>query len=256
MNDWHNLFAFGESPYFAMYRCGLNGIPLDEVCEYCRQLGIAIREKDVRNYNDGSFKRSFAKPTSNFNPHLVKKTAATKVLTTRLEDFKTLPDGWRGTDKRWFPCSWENKPMQKWGYSKEYVPTLYDRDTAIALSDCGYVGQNMYAQTFIVIDIDGEGHGVVDEETIRWGEKYRNITECWSHPSKPGSFHLYFNTCKIIPISHFPYAHIDLMGNQTNAAVYTKIKQSNGINRMMLTKDIWKDFQSYISKRREERNSR
>ena len=259
MLDWRNLFAFGESPYFAMYRCGLNGVPLEEVLDHLQTLGIAVREKDIRNYNDGCFKRSFVRPASNFNPKLkssMRMPAANKVLTSRLSDFQTYPRGWKGTDKRWFPCSRENKPIQKWGYSKDYIPSLYTRDAAMAMSDCGYVGQNMYAQTFIVIDIDGEGHGTIDKDTIAWGSKYRNITECWSHPSKPGSFHLYFNTDRVIPISHFPYAHIDLMGNETNAAVYTKIKQSNGINRLELTEDIWKDFQSYILKRKEERDAR
>lgn len=254
MLDWRNLFAFGESPYFAMYRCGLNGIPLDDVLDHLRQLNIPVREKDIRNYNDGSFKRSFVRPQSNFNPTIKKPTAAQQVMQSKLSDLKKLPDGWKGTDKRWFPCSWDNKPMMKWGYSKDYIPSLYTRDAAIALSDCGYVGQNMYAQPFIVIDIDGEGHGTFDERTIAWGEKYRNITECWSHPSKPGSFHLYFSTPHIVPISHFPYAHIDLMGNQTNAAVYTKVKQSNGINRLMLTDDIWNDLKTYVNMRKEERN--
>lgn len=45
MLDWRNLFAFGESPYFAMYRCGLNGIPLDDVLDYLRQLNIPVRER-------------------------------------------------------------------------------------------------------------------------------------------------------------------------------------------------------------------
>lgn len=143
--------------------------------------------------------------------------------------------------------------MQKWGYSDGYSPTLYEREQAQALSPIGWVGQNIYAQPFIVFDIDGVGHGERDEQVIEFGNRYRNTTETWENPAKPGSFHLYFQTDHQIPISHFAYAKLDLMGNQKNAAVYTKDKVSNGIPRAPLTEDIWQSLQHYLSVRLEQR---
>jgi hypothetical protein len=144
-------------------------------------------------------------------------------------------------------------PMQKWGYSPDYRPNLYEHDGAVALSPIGWVGQNLYAQPFIVIDIDGDGHGTYDEQVIEFGNRYRNFTETWENPDKPGSFHLYFATDKIIPIGHFPYAKLDLMGNQKNAAVYLKNKVSNGIPRADLNKEFWSALKEYLDTRRQAR---
>ena len=46
--------------------------------------------------------------------------------------------------------------MQKWGWSKDYTPELYTRADARALSPCGWVGQNMLYQRFIVLDANGK----------------------------------------------------------------------------------------------------
>lgn len=254
--DWKNLFHKGESPYFAMYRCGIMGIPLDECTAECFQKGVPLREKDIRSWSDGHWKHCIGDHSrSVINPILKPGVRySTPILQSTLEDFETYPDGWVGTERRWFPCTKDNKPMQKWGYSKDYKPTLYERSEARALSPVGWVGQNMYAQPMIVIDIDGVGHGVKDEKVIAFGDQFREITQVWECWKKPGSFHLYFKTNRIIPIGHFPYAKLDLMGNQKNAAVYTKDKESNGLPMAELTEDIWQMLLSYLKQRKEERN--
>jgi hypothetical protein len=253
--DWKALFAPGESPYFAMFRCGCMGVPVSDCVALCTTLNIPLREKDVRAWKEGDWNNQVRRPGSVLNP-LIKPgyEACVPIMESTLDDFQRWPDGWSGSDRRWFPCNMENMPMQKWGYSPEYAPTLYERHTAQALSPIGWVGQNLYAQTFIVIDIDGRGHGGDDEQVITFGTKYRNFTETWENPSKPGSFHLYFATDRQIPISHFPYAKLDLMGNQKNAAVYTKNKQSNGVTRAVLNEGFWFDLKQYLDFRREQRN--
>jgi hypothetical protein len=175
------------------------------------------------------------------------------IMDSDLDDFIKWPQGWSGTGRRWFPCNEQNMPMQKWGYAPGHTPVLYEREAAIALSPIGWTGQNLYAQPFIVIDIDGRGHGEDDEQVIAFGNKYKRFTEAWENPDKPGSFHLYFSTDRQIPISHFPYAKLDLMGNQKNAAVYTKDKQSNGVARAALNVYFWNDLKSYLDGRRRQR---
>ena len=252
--DWRTLFAPGESPYFAMFRCGCMGVPIEDCVELCSRLGIPLRTKDSKAWADGDWNYKVRRPTSVLNP-LIRPgyENVVPIMDSTLDDFEKWPEGWPGTDCRWFPCNEQNMPMQKWGYSTDYAPTLYKRESAQALSPIGWVGQNLYAQPFIVIDIDGVGHGVSDPQVIAFGNRYRNFTETWENPAKVGSFHLYFDTDRQIPISHFPYAKLDLMGNQKNAAVYTKDKVSNGVPRARLNEEFWTDLKAYLADRREQR---
>lgn len=250
--DW---FRFGESPYFAMFRAGLAGIPFNELSAHLVSLCIPIREKDIRSYEEGRFKSCVH--TKSFDPVLPSRFPSKKRAID--EPFESLPmfvNGWNGCDRRWFPCSQDNLPMQKWGYSASYTPELYTRSHAVAMSPCGFVGQNMYMQPFVVLDIDGVGHGVRDEQVIEFGRRYSNKTECWESPDKPGSFHLYFKTRRVVPVMHFPFAKLDVMGNSVNAAVYTKRKESNLLPRMELTPQVWQDIRAYVTRREEERKCR
>lgn len=255
--DWQTLFASGESPYFAMFRCGSIGVPVEQCIALCARLNIPLREKDVRAWEDGNWNHQVNRSTSVLNPLLTRPgyEASTPVMQSVLTDYDSWPQGWTGTSRRWFPCNEQNMPMQKWGYSSEYTPTLYDREEAQALSPIGWVGQNLYAQPFIVIDIDGVGHGCVDEQVIEFGNLWRDQTETWENPSKVGSFHLYFQTDRQIPISHFPFAKLDLMGNQKNAAVYTKDKVSNDVPRRMLDAMFWEDLKTYLRYRHDQRDN-
>ena len=248
-SEWKSWFAPGESPYFMMYRAGCCGIPIEEISRHCSQMNIPLREKDVRNWSNGYWKHKIKSDESILNPVLKPNVQMRNLLTSDYEHLERLPEGWTGTDLRWFPCTQENRPMQKWGYADGFIPQLYDRASARALSPCGWVGQNMYMQPFVVIDIDGEGHGAHDDMVIQFGSEWIDRTECWMDPTKPGSFHLYFSTDRIVPIMHFNYAKLDLMGNQKNAAVYTKNKQSNGIPRACLS-EIWDQLKCYVEMRK------
>ena len=247
---WQDWFIPGESPYFPMFRAGCNGIPIDEVTDYCQRAGIPIRFKDVRAWQDGNWKHEIKHESSVINPKLRKLANSRVAATSKLEDFESWPEGWSGTSRRFFPTNEHNIPIQKWGYSEDYIPNLYDKADAAAMSPVGWVGQNIYAQPFIVFDIDGMGHGKRDEEVIAFGKLFKDLTECWEDPLKLGSFHLYFNTDKKIPIAHYNFAKLDILGNETNAAGYFKNKQSNGRERLDLTDEIWEMMKAYVQARR------
>ena len=243
------------SPYYGMYHCGYYGVPLEDCISKCQRNGIAIRKKDIQSYNDGVFKRGIGHIVQgNQVINMANVEPGMRFEDMRLEDFPMFPVGWVGTERRFFPCTQDNKPMQKWGWSTDYSPELYVKADAKALSPCGWVGQNMLYQRFIVIDIDGRGHGQDDLSTIAFGNLFKNQTFTMEDPAKPGSFHLYFETDRLIPVRHFPWAKIDLMGNAVNAAVYFKNKISNDMPMMKLDDNIWNSLMAYQKKRKEMQN--
>ena len=236
-------FNYG-SPYHGMYHCGYYGVPIEEAIAKCQRNGIALRKKDFESYNDGVFKRGIGKIICNgqmMNIADIKPT--TPFENMKLSDVPKMPVGWVGTERRFFPCTQDNRPMQKWGWSQDFSPELYVRADAKALSPCGWVGHNLLYQKFIVLDIDGRGHGEDDQ--------FREHTFTVEDPMKPGSFHLYFATDRLIPIRHFPWAKLDLMGNAANAAVYFKNKVSNGVPMMTLNDDVWNAVIEYQKRRKE-----
>lgn len=248
------LFHYGESPYFAMYTAGIKGIPFEDVSSYLQRINVGIRNKDIEQWRNGYFKHQVKRGNSSLNPypndtnHIMYKMRTIEDI--KFYEFPLYPDEWTGTEQRFFPCSKDNRPLVRWGWKENFSPELYDRASAKALSPCGWIGQNMLYQKFIVIDIDGVGHGVVDEKTIEFGNRFKNYTMCYEDPNKQGSFHLYFHTNRIIPVKHFPHAKIDLMGNAVNAAVYFKNKISNGVDPALLTEDIWKELIAYQKERK------
>jgi hypothetical protein len=231
--------------------------------------GIPLRAKDIQSWQDGAFKHqvyqaifeqqlteSRRTPGSRINPtnkvrsmpvNLPSLRLATQPSFDgmRLEDLPMLPDGWRGCERRFFPCTADNRPMMQWGWKPGFEPNLMLRRDAEAISPVRWVGQNMLYQNFIVMDIDGVGHGTMDQEVIDFGNRFRDMTMTLEDPRKYGSFHLYFMTDRLIPVKHFPYAKLDLMGNAVNAAVYFKNKVSNGMPAAMLTPQIWNALQEY-----------
>ena len=242
----------GGSPYYGMYHCGYYGVPLDDCLNKCKRNGILVREKDIRSYQDGQFKRGIGNVMSgSAKPSMADIKFGKPFNDMELSDFPRFPAGWNGTERRFFPCTVDNKPMQKWGWSKGFSPELYVMADAKALSPCGWVGQNMLYQKFVVFDIDGRGHGVDDDEVIRFGNMFKDETFTMEDPAKPGSFHLYFSTDRLIPVRHFPWAKLDLMGNAVNAAVYFKNKKWNGVPPMELTDEVWHAMIDYQSRRKE-----
>lgn len=250
------LFRVGESPYFSMYKAGYYGYSIEEVVSFLTKLNIPLREKDIRNWQAGAFKHqlyeSVLNPFISENPSSLHRGKMFE--DTDLEDFERFPDDWVSTEKRFFPCTEDNMPMTKWGWSSTFTPTLYTDSDARAISPSGWIGQNMLYQKFIVIDIDGVGHGETDPYVIAFGNMYKDKTMVMEDPNKVGSFHLYFETDRIIPIKHFPFAKLDLMGNAKNAAVYLKNKVSNGLPMAKLTNEVWHKLMSYINFRKENIN--
>lgn len=241
------------SPYFDMFRCGYYGVPLEDCINKCMANNIVLRQKDIESWEDGMFKREMKFSGVDVNRIERRQITETGVpfIEAKLSDFPLLPPGWKGTNKRFFPCTQDNRPMQKWGWSREHTPALYNKEDAKALSPCGWVGQNMLYQKFIVMDIDGRGHGEDDLQVIEFGRLFSDKTLTMEDPAKPGSFHLYFETDRLIPVRHFPWAKLDLMGNAVNAAVYLKNKVSNGLPMLQLTDSIWEAMMAYQKKRKE-----
>ena len=168
------------SPYLACYSMGLSGHDLPEVVSFFNRNGIQLREKDIQNWENGHFKYSIELEMDNRSlayqggrrEHLDK--SAEKII--QLSMFPKFPDGWSGCAQRFFPCTSDNRPKCKWGYTPGFIPSLTTKPSAIALSDNGLIGQNMLYQPFVVIDIDGNGHGDFDLEVIAFGNLYRDKT--------------------------------------------------------------------------------
>lgn len=265
----------GQSPYFGMFKAGRNGYSIEECTSHCTRWGIPLRAKDIEAWQDGSFKcqmsndlfeQELAKarlrpgshldPVNKVNPTTLASSHSCLVRQTNLEfqnlnNFPLLPKGCKGTGRRFFPCTEDNRPMMSWGWKPGYDPGLMTKTDAKVLSPVGWVGQNMLYQPFIVMDIDGVGHGCIDQQVINFGNQFRNRTLVMEDPNKVGSFHLYWRTDRLIPVKHFPNAKLDLMGNAVNAAVYLKNKQPNGIDMAMLTQDVWQVMLQYVASRKE-----
>ena len=241
------------SPYYGMFHCGYYGVPIEECLGKCQRNGIMIRKKDLDAYNDGAFKRGIGgmQVSHAVRQAIAQREAAIPFESMRLQDFPRFPVSWVPTKRRFFPCNQDNRPMQKWGWSKDFKPNLMTRKEAEALSPCRWVGQNMLYQRFIVLDVDGRGHGADDLDVISFGSLFKDETFSTEDPAKPGSFHLYFATDRLIPVRHFGWAKLDLMGNAVNAAVYFKNKVGNGVPMLPLTEEIWRMIIQYETGRKE-----
>lgn len=246
----------GGSPYYGMYHCGYYGVPLDECIAKCNRNGIALRRKDLQAYNDGAMKRGRTGLNVDARIRQLISQPTVPFESLKLEDFPKIPVSWISNQQRFFPCTQDNKPMQPWGWKKRedgsvFRPSLYMRWQAEQLSPCRWVGQNMLYQRFIVLDIDGRGHGADDLQVIEFGNLFKDETFTVEDPMKPGSFHLYFETDRLIPVRHFPWAKLDLMGNAVNAAVYFKNKVGNNVPMMKLSEEIWHIMMQYQIGRKE-----
>ena len=242
---------------------------LDEILPYGQSPQSHLRH-DIQSWQDGAFKNQVSqaifeqqlaekrrRPGSRLNPNnMVGKMPINNLPsfrlasqptfdTMRLTDFPKFPKGWKGCERRFFPCTSDNRPMMQWGWRPGFEPNLMLRADAEAISPVHWVGQNMLYQNFIVMDIDGVGHGTTDQAVISFGNMFRDLTLTLEDPRKRGSFHLYFMTDRLIPVKHFGWAKLDLMGNAVNAAVYFKNKISNGIPAAELTPEIWDEMQRY-----------
>lgn len=236
---------------YKFFLCGTQGHPLNKLQDYLNTHNMTMTLTQKQAYTDGLFK--FKLPTAlSITTHL-------HYSTTHFHDFYWMPQTWTGTTRRFFACSKNNTPLTRWGYvapdpitnTSFFDPNLLPLTDATCLSPVRWVGQNTYLQPFVVLDVDGVGHGCVDTDTIRFGEQFKNKTLTYEDPTKPGSFHLYFKTNRLIPTQHFPHAKLDLIGNNTNAAVYFKNKVSNHKPMLDLNAYIYNEIQKYQQSRKD-----
>ena len=251
---------YGESIYFDMYKWGLRHIPLDTIELDCAFAGVQIRDKDYRNYWNGWHNSSlYDGPASDdvfvLCPRWSREPGASEEFvqgkhywTYPENPFKGLPE----IENRWVPCNADNKPMIQW--SKGCM-TMGD---AVALSRQKYLAENLKGTHLIVIDCDGNHGDELDWETMWFLNRWRDDTHCIVKPGYdteiPQSFHLTFTTDRVIPTMHFPWAHIDIVGNRRNSLRYWKNKKWNGLAPAEMTAGRWAELQDYINRRRERAN--
>ena len=253
------------SIYFWMYEMGLKHVPLQEVSSAVRVSGKDIRKKDEENYWRGWQNSDLRSERDIFAVRKMMATKPDEFFVKALEDYPQHPyAGLPDIIQKWVPCSGENKPLIKWG---EGCLTKID---ALCYPGQVYLGENMRGCQTIVVDCDGDHNLPLDMRTISfldgWGVgthrldkpkrifEYEGYEQYADHPDcqGPASFHLTFQTDRVIPTMHFPYAGIDIVGNEKNSLRYWKNKKWNGVEPAWLTHDRWEALKEYIGKRREE----
>jgi len=251
------------SIYFWMYEQGLKHVNLTDVEFAVLQAGKHVRDKDRENYWNGYFRSDLYHGKGNEDIFLLTRQKERVLGNASQEFFSTAyydyPDHPYGNSKpeignRWVPCNKDNKPMIKW--SKGCM-TIAD---AIAYKDQIYLAENLKGTRFIVIDCDGDHGNELDLETMYFLNRWRQETHCLVKPGAefqgvPVSFHLTFKVDKIIPTMHFPYAHIDIVGNRRNSLRYWKNKQWNHIEPDEMTWQRWQELQEYVKYRKEKANA-
>lgn len=245
------------SIYYWMYEQGLKHVDLREIEAACNAAGVAIREKDERNYWNG-WQRSdlYRGPGKDdifeiSHGRIRERGASEEFLDIPFDQYPPFPEGEAPEDveKRWVPCSKDNKPLIPWSQG---CMSICD---AVAMSRQVYLAENMKGTRLIVIDCDGNHGDELDWETMWFLNRWRGETHCLVKPGYdteiPQSFHLTFAVDRMIRTMHFPYAHIDIVGNRKNSLRYWKNKQWNGIEPAPMTKERWAELQSYIRYRKE-----
>lgn len=247
------------SVYFDMYRWGLKQIPLQDIEEACKSVGKFLRKKDVENYWRGYYKSN--RNSGFFNINRKEYPVAVDKLDHELSAWPEHPYiGQPEIEQRWVPCNDINKPMIKWSNG------CLNQTDALAWPHSVYLAENLRHTRFIVIDCDGDhDDNDLDLETIMFLSSYLDKTHAMVKPKLvweydgyngtgieiPASFHLTFVTDRIIPTIHAPEAHIDILGNETNQLRYYKKKLWNGMEPIMMTKEIWNDIRGYCKRRKE-----
>ena len=241
------------SIYFWMYSQGLRQVPIEDIEMACLSMRKEIREKDYDNYWRGYYKSELYL-TDNWNSifrfhHWLDSNSSAVFLDNPYSKYPEHPYGTNVQD-RWVPCNKDNKPMIKWGNG---CMSLAD---AVAYPNQMYLAENLKGSKRIVIDCDGDHGEQLDVETMSFLHRYKSMTHCIEKPGRifmgmPVSFHLTFKVDRIIPTMHFPYAHVDIIGNRRNSLRYLKNKEWNGLLPAKMTEEVWKELQGYIGSRKE-----
>lgn len=233
---------YGYSIYMDCFKAGARGTPWGEIEKACSREGIVIRRKDYDNYQRG-LRASNHKKMDTLSPSILYPAGASNTFfEMKYTDYPKLPDGWKESDIRFFPAEGSGaKPLKGWRWGTH----LTTRQAAEAISPVGLYGENLLGCTHICLDIDGDHSDIVDEDLLRFATPWKKITEY--REARPTSFHLIFETDRIIPIMHWSFAHMDLIGNKSNAALYFKDKQIyNHENRVHMDDELWERLKSYI----------
>lgn len=247
------------SIYFWMYEQGLKHVQRQEIEVACSMAGVSIREKDWQNYWNGFYRSDlYGNGEGREDIWMIKKYTRQISLTstffnTEYGHYDKHPYygiEYPEIENRWVPCNKDNKPMIKWGNG---CMSLAD---AVAYKDQVYLAENLKGTKFIVIDCDGNHGDTPDWNTMLFLNRWRDDTHCIVKPNctsldMPMSFHLTFKVDKIIPTMHFPYAHIDIVGNRRNSLRYWKNKQWNHIEPIDMTSERWHELQVYLKYRKE-----
>jgi hypothetical protein len=248
-----------DSIYFWMYNQGLRHVPIDQIVSACACAGKDIRPKDFDNYWRGYYKADLYR-TGNwenlFKFKSTQKTPSLAFLDREYDEYPVHPYAsiiGRGMiNERWVQCNKDNKPMIKWGNG---CMMLSD---AVAYKDQVYLAENLKGTRYLVIDCDGN-HDGLDLETMFFLNRWRDDTHCIVKPEYydgvPTSFHLTFMTDRIIPTMHFPYAHIDIIGNRRNSLRYWKNKKWNHVEPIEMTSIRWEELKEYIEWRKDRANA-
>lgn len=254
------------SIYFWMYEQGLKGCELPEV-----ELALAAaqkhaRLKDLENFWRGWYNHRLYRSGSDDlldMSGLVRPTIAStanEFLDKAWDEYEDHPFLYKpDVELRYVPCSIENKPMIKWG---EGCMSLAD---ARAMSRACYLAENLYGTQRIVVDCDGDHDERLDFDTIDflWDMAERTGTHVLSKPKnvceypgyegmgmRPASFHLTFFVDKVVPTMHFPWCHIDVVGNKRNSLRYFKNKQWNGRQPAYMTSEVWDELRRFVKGRK------
>lgn len=253
----------GDSIYMWMYTQGLKHVPLRTIEYECAATGKEIREKDYRNYWNGYYRSDLYTSGTWANLFKFKKRADTPstAFTGKpysgypIHPYLRLPE----VENRYVPCDGSNKPMIRWGKG---CMTQVD---ATSMLNQVYLAENLAGTKLIVVDCDGDhDKGRLDMDVIDFLWKYSGITHTMSKPKaiadyegyqhtddiRPASFHLTFRVDKVIPTMHFPWCHMDIVGNMHNSLRYFKDKQWNHVPITDMTPEIWDDLRRYVERRR------
>lgn len=245
-----------ESIYFWMYSQGLKHVCLKDIEAACALACKEIRDKDYRNYWNGFHNSDLYKGPGKDDIFMLTKRSRPRFSSKdyfNKEYCMYDPHPYAKlkveVENRWVPCSSTNKPMIKWSNG---CMTMAD---AVAYKDQMYLAENVKGTKMIVIDCDGDHGEGIDYETMAFLHRYAEMTHCIEKPSEfmgiSTSFHLTFSVDRIIPTMHFPYAHIDIVGNQRNSLRYWKNKKWNGKPPADMTPIIWNEIRRYIEYRKE-----
>ena len=245
------------SIYFWMYEQGLKHADLHEIEISCLASGKVIRAKDYENYWNGYYRSDLYCSPGKDDIWLLKKH---KDIVSESKQFEDLAywdypvhpyAGMPEVQNRWVPCSAMNKPIIKWSQGCLSLPDC------VAYPGQKYLAENLKGTQMIVIDCDGNHEEPWDYETIEFLKQFKKITHTIEKPGYDDSpsFHLTFKTDRIIPTMHFPYAHIDIVGNRRNSLRYWKNKTWNEKDPVYMTPEIWDELRDYVKHRKETANA-